>query len=593
MSFAKIIFRYKRNQTHFLHRIELEKEEKVGINLPDCQEVIYSNDYADYIVNYSSPSGRMLLKDAVCQTVINEQYAVVHVKREAGETNDVRQFLRYQNLPRAFGLLDTAYLEASGVSKVQRLPGLSLFGQGVIIGIIDTGIDYRHPAFLNADGTTRIGVIWDQTIPAEELDSEVNYGSVYRRETINQALAAEDPLLVVPSIDENGHGTFLAGIAGGGQVEEADFSGVAHLCELAVVKLKEAKQYLRDILLLPEDVTAFQETDIFTGIHFLTRYATSQGKPFVILLGSGTNTGNHGKSDYLKNYLNNLSAVSGRAIVLPAGNEGNLGHHYRGRANEIEAYQDVELHVGEGERGFFFELWATVPDTYSIGFISPRGEYIEKIPLSVAGGGTEVRFVLEQTRILVFYEPVDPFGGSMLIWVRMKDPTPGNWRLRIFRENLLIGRYDIWLPMERFIQEDTLFLNPDPNTTICEPGNAEYPMTVTAYNDRDRTLFFGASRGFTRTNGIKPDFAAPGVEITGPYKNQGYRTMTGTSVSAAVAAGCAALLLDYNNYYSGLQISNLLIKGTNRKSIPYPNQEWGFGEMNLYNSLESLRNTFL
>lgn len=560
--------------------------------MPKCQDVIYSDNYSDYILNYTSPAGRELIGEATCREIINEEYAIIHVEREERE-NGMRQFLRYQNIPRVFGLLDTTYLEETGVARIRRLPSLDLFGEGVILGVLDTGVDYRHRAFQNEDGTTRIDVIWDQTIPSENPPEGLDYGSIYTAEEINQALESENPLSIVPSMDENGHGTFLAGIAGGSIVEEENFSGVAPFCELAVVKLKEAKDYLRDFWLLPEGVTAFQETDIFTGIKFIMDYAYRLNKPFVLLFGSGTNSGNHGRSDYLKNYLNNISSLSGRSIVLAAGNEGSLGHHYRGNSLEMEEYQDVELHVGEGERGFVTELWAQAPDTYSIGFISPQGEYIQKIPLSVSGGGTEVRFVFEQTRIMVFYEPVERTTGDMIIWIRVQNPTPGNWRFRIFKESILLGRYDIWLPMEHFISQDTFFVQPDPDTTICEPGNAQYPMTVTAYNHRDGTLFFQASRGFTRNQEIKPDFAAPGVELYGPAVNGRYRTETGTSAAAAVAAGCATLLLEYNRFYSGLQISNLLIKGTERKNIPYPNKEWGFGTMNLYRSLESLRNSFI
>ena len=555
--------------------------------MADCQEMIYSNEYMDFILNYTSPTGKRLFQEFGCKEIINAEFAIIHVNRKE-ETGSGRN-LQYRNMPRVFGLLDTSHLEASGVSRVQRLPNLDLYGQGVIFGILDKGIDYRHPAFQNEDGSSRIGVIWDQTIPSDTPPEGLNYGTVYDNETINQALKSEDPLLVVPSMDEDGHGTFLAGIAAGSARKEQDFSGVAPLCELAVVKLKGAKEYLRNFWLIPEGVTAFQETDIFTGIRFILEYAYRQNKPFVLMLGCGTNAGNHGKTGYLKYYLNNISSFSGRGIVLPAGNEGSLSHHFRGNGLEMKEYQDVELHVAEGEKGFLAELWAEAPDTYSIGFLSPQGEYSQKLPLSIRDGGIEVGFVFEKTRIMVFYEPVERMTGDMLIWIRMSDPTPGIWRLRVFKENVLIGRYDIWLPMEHFIKKDTYFLKPDPDTTICEPGNGAYPMTVTAYDHQNGNLFFQASRGFTRDGGVKPDFAAPGVNVFGPALNGGYRTGTGTSVAAAVAAGCSVLLFNYSPYYTGLQLSNLFIKGTTRKNIIYPNKEWGFGEINLYRSLESLR----
>ena len=528
------------------------KKCKEAASLPDCQDIIYSNDYADYLLDYSGPIGRALFEETICQERINSQYAVVHTER-MGEEITFQDLIRFQNLPRLFGLLDTTHLEVSGVSRIRRLPNLDLYGQGVILGILDTGIDYRHQAFIKGDGTSRIGVIWDQSIPSDHPPQDFQYGSVFTEEDINEALKSEDPLSIVPSMDENGHGTLLAGIAGGNMIEEEDFSGVAPLCELAIVKMKQAKEYLKEFWLVPEGTVAFQETDLFLGIRFLTEYALRRNKPFVILLGCGTNAGNHGNTGYLTSYLNNMSVFAGRVIVLPAGNEGSLGHHYKGTGAANEEYQDIEIHVGEGETGFLAEFWSEAPDTYAMGFISPQGEYIEKIPLSVGIRGTEVRLTYEQTKITLFYGLVEATTGGMLIWIRMEAPSAGTWRLRIFKESILLGRYDIWLPMEHFISPNTYFLKPDPDTTICEPGNAAFPATVTAYNHKNGNLFYQASRGFTRLNEIKPDFAAPGVNIYGPARNGLYRTGTGTSVSAAVAAGCAAMLLEYNRRYSGLQ----------------------------------------
>lgn len=553
----------------------------------NCQDKIYSNDYADYIIETASPRGRELLEQAQCSVPINQEYGVIQVeRREAGQ--EMRDFLNFQNLPRVFGLLDTGHLNATGVLRLQRNPELDLFGQNTILGILDTGIDYTHPAFRNEDETSRIGVIWDQTIPAERPQEEFPYGSIYEKEQINEALRQENPYELVPSRDIEGHGTFLAGVAAGRILSEEEAQGVAPLCDIAVVKLKGAKEYLRRFWLIPENVIAFQETDIFLGIRFLQAYAYQQKKPLVLLLGCGTNTGNHGKSDYLKNYLNNISAFSGKCVVLAAGNEGSLGHHYRGNGLENWGYQDVELNVGEGESGFSLELWAEVPDVYTVGFVSPGGEVTEKIPLSLVSEGVDVGFSLEETRITVFYEVVERTSGDTLIWMRFDRPTPGIWKIRVYKENVLAGRFDLWLPMEKFIGTETYFLKPDPYTTICEPGNAENPMTVTAYDDKTDGLFFQASRGYSRDQAVKPDFAAPGVDVYGPTLRNGFRRETGTSVAAAVAAGCALLLFSDRSYYTGLQVKNVLIKGTNRKNITYPNRDFGYGYLNIAKSVESL-----
>jgi len=552
-----------------------------------CQDLIYSNDYADYIIDTTSIRGRELSGNAVCSQQINQEYAVIQVPREEKE-EEMRDFLNYQNIPRLFGLLELSHLEETGVTQLQRNPNFDLLGQNVVLGVIDTGIDYQHPAFINPDGTSRIGILWDQSIPSEKPDEEFPYGSIYRRDRMNEALESENPLEIVPSVDTEGHGTFLTGVAAGSRIEDGDFQGIAPLCDIAVVKLKQAKEYLRRFWLIPSDVTAFQETDLFLAVRFIQTYAYEQQKPFVILLGCGTNSGNHGESDYMKDYLNHISTFSGRSIVLAAGNEGSLGHHYRGNGLDNREFQDIEIQIAEGEQGFTAEFWADAPDSYTVGFLSPSGEYVEKIPVSISGEGVDAGFIFEPTTITVFYEPVERTSGDFLIWIRMEEPSPGIWKIRVFKENVLNGRYDLWLPMERFLKPDTRFLNPDPYTTICEPGNGSGPMTVTAYDHRSDTLFFQAGRGYTRDERIKPDFAAPGVNVYGPALNGRYRNGTGTSVSAAITAGCALLLLSYRPYYTGLQLKNLLIKGTERNQLVYPNREWGYGRIDIYNSLVSL-----
>lgn len=553
----------------------------------ECQDMIYSNEYADFILDTTSLRGRELMEQAVCRQQINQEYAVIQVQRE-DSSNDVRDFLNFQNLPRLFGLLDTGHLDATGVFRLQREPNLDLLGQNVILGVIDTGIDYQHPSFLQENGTTRIGVLWDQSIPAENPDSEFPYGTIYTREKINEALRAEHPLELVPSRDEEGHGTFLAGVAAGSLLEEEDVQGIAPLCELAIVKVKQPKAYLRDFWLIPQEVTAFQETDLFLGIRFIQTYAYRQRKPFVILLGCGTNTGNHGTGDYLKNYLDHISTFAGRCVVLPAGNEGSLGHHFRGYGLDNAEFQDVEIQVAEGQSGLVTELWAEAPDRYTVGFLSPGGEYTEQIPISLSKEANEVGFVFEPTKIMVFYETVERNSGNFLIWIRMESLTPGIWRIRLRKNVILNGRYDLWLPMEHFVQPETRFLQPDPDTTICEPGNAKNPVTVTGYDHRNGSLFFQASRGYTRDLDVKPDFAAPGVEVYGPVPGGRYGRKKGTSVAAAVAAGCAVLLFSYRDIYTGIQVKNVLIRGTARKQILYPNREWGYGELNLYESIRGL-----
>lgn len=172
----------------------------------------------------------------------------------------------YATLPKLFSLTSTISIEKSGMADVQRDPNFSLFGQGVIVGIVDTGIDYQHPSFINNDRTTRILSIWDQTVQEGSPPQGFTFGTEYSKNYINNALISRNPLSVVPSTDTNGHGTAIASIIAGNSNPELSFSGVVPNTELVIVKLKQAKQILKNIFFVPEDSLCFQESDIMISL---------------------------------------------------------------------------------------------------------------------------------------------------------------------------------------------------------------------------------------------------------------------------------------------------------------------------------------
>lgn len=557
--------------------------------MPDCQEQIYSNDYADYIVELRQDLMDLLeVYGEICYENVAEQLGVIHVPRE---DNLPELWEAYRSFPKCYGLLDTSHLEAIGVERLRRQPFLDLNGQGVILGIVDTGIDYTQRAFRFSDGSSRILALWDQTTPYEERrEEDPEYGTVYTREQLQDALTSETPFAVVTSRDTNGHGTFLAGVAAGNQMPEENFSGVAPLADLAVVKLKEAKPYLREYYRIREEVPCYQETDLILGVNWLVSLAARRGQPLVILLAVGTNQGGHEGLSYLGFQLRANHQVSGRCVCLAAGNEADKGHHYRGFLDVSDSIQELEFRVAEGEKGFVLELWNEIPDTYAVGFATPTGYTTGRLNI-FPGQIQRLDFAFEPVVIEVAYEVELRNVGSRLTGIRLMDPTPGIWKIQIYREEVLSGRYDLWLPMEAFLQRDTRFLMPDPDTTICDPGNASETITTGAYNHRSGGIDFRSSRGYTRDNGIKPDLVAPGVDILGPAPGIGnlpgrFVTRTGTSVAAALTAGVAALLLEYNPESSGRELQQYLIRGAKRGERSYPNQEWGYGIVDVYRTLE-------
>jgi subtilisin family serine protease len=282
-------------------------------------------------------------------------------------------------------------------------------------------------------------------------------------------------------------------------------------------------------------------------------------------------------------------------VAVAAGNEGNSRRHYYGTVDPLIGYDTVELNVGANEAGFSMELWGQSPGIFSIDILTPSGEYVPTIS-AVINETREITFVFEPTIIYVDYRIVESESGDQLILMRFSNPTTGIWRFRVYERGGMSTGFHIWLPMEGFISPDTFFVRSDPYTTILALGNAEAPITVTAYNDADDSLYLNASRGFTRTGYIKPEIAAPGVNVIGPTLDQGFAEFTGTSISAAHTSGVAALMLQWGNVNGNLPdmnsiiIKKLAIRGARRDvNTIYPNRDWGYGILDIYNVFDRLR----
>ncbi len=560
----------------------------------DRQRII-SNDYADLLVDINRDQQVSSLYPQGTIHIINERNAVVYIPAEQLTGSIITRY-GYSVLPSIFGLTSQESLDASGVTRLRRIPALQLFGEGVLIGIIDTGIDYTHPAFRNADGTTRIQAIWDQTIVSEQFPPRAMYGTVYLKDAINEALQSNNPLELVPSVDENGHGTALAGIAAGSEDDANDFSGVVPGAELIVVKLKPAKQNLKDFYFIPADAVAYQENDIIWAFRYIVEAATSLNRPVAICVGLGTSMGSHDGRGALAYLLSIGGSFPGVVAVISAGNEGGSRRHFFSTIGVGEGTVTVEMNVGENETGFTMELWGKAPNTYSIDILSPSGEYIPRITEGLYVSRV-IRFIFDRTVIYIDYEMIESSSGDQVIIMRFQSPAPGIWRFQVYTRGDLEGSFNIWLPVNGFIGKDTYFVQADNYTTITSPGNALVPITVTAYNPvLSHNLYQRASRGYTRIGAIKPDFAAPGVNIQCPALGQGYTSYTGTGAAAAHTAGVCGILLEWaivNNNYPGIdseEAKRFLIRGADRnENLTYPNRDWGYGILDIFNVFDQLR----
>lgn len=555
---------------------------------------IFSNDYADLLIEYlGNYEVFEKYNDATVQ-IIDGFNAIVRVPIGQISDNTI-SLLGYYTMPALSGLISHTSLEASGITRLRNIPNLNLRGQGVLIGILDTGIDYTNPIFINADNTTKIAALWDQTITDVNFSTNTYYGTEYTREQINLALKSENPYEIVPSRDEIGHGTMLAGIAAGNTVIESGFSGIVPDAELVVVKMKPAKPYLKEFWRIPQNAVCYQENDILFALEYLEQVAIKLNRPMSICVAVGTSLGSHDSTGTLPYNLSVRSENFNFAITAAAGNEGNSKRHYKGLINPSLGHDKVELNVGENEDGFSMELWGDSPGLFSFDIITPSGEYIQRI-VPRKNETLDISFIFEPTRIIIDYQIVEHQSGDQLILLRFTNPSPGIWTFVVYGKGDLSLSFHIWLPIEGFISNNTYFIRSDPYTTILSTGNAAEVITVTAYNPDNDGLYLNASRGYTRTGDIKPDITAPGVNITSPTLDQGFAEVSGTSSAAAHTTGVAAMLLEWGIVKGNLpfmttaDVKILMIRGARRNiDITYPNKDWGYGLLDVFNIFDSLR----
>ena len=574
-----------------------------------CTNSVASEDFADFIAPYfTTPEEFIRSQGTDCIDFVNSTLAVVYVPLSTVTPSTYTSYT-YSAVPKLYSLLDVTSMDAAGITPAGELPVLNNQGAGVIVGFVDTGINYTDSLFRNVDGSTRIIGIWDQTNNSDNSNNIENetvkpfsafsalYGTQYTAEEINLALNSDNPASIVPTRDENGHGTFLASIAAGNRDERAGFSGAAPQASIAMVKLKPAKQYLRDFYLIQDGAEAYQENDIMMGVSYLYFLARKYSMPLVVCIPLGTNIGSHMGMSRLGQYLNQVSLSNGSAVITAAGNETGARHHFRAVMDASTDEVTAELRVGEREAGFSMELWAENMGVYTVGFISPTGEVAREISVPLRGENT-VSFLLEQTQITVYTQIADVSAGSQFIFMRFETPMSGIWRILIRNSLDIRETFHLWLPVRGFITDETYFLRPDPDTIITDPGNARYPITVTAYDHTKNSIYIHASRGYSLSGRIKPDLAAPGVNILGAsVSGRRLTIMSGTSVSAAHLAGAAAILLNWgvlNANYPYLNtpvLKSIFVRGAQRNpALTYPNREFGYGTLDLYEAFLHLRN---
>lgn len=558
--------------------------------------MIVSEDFFELVLDF--PLVGPLAEESgidFCYQRIEGSLGVIYLPRSSFPNLSVSQFL-YRYIPEVYGLesfpasgaagFDPQPLEISGILSQQR-PPLELTGRGVIFAVIDTGISYENPVFRYSDGSSRILAIWDQTDQSGRPPEGFAYGTEYTREQINEALSASDPHTVVPQRDEIGHGTAIASVAAGSRLDGGvTFTGAAPDAQLVVVKVKPAKQLLRDYYMIKEGVPAYSTSDLLFAVKYVQQFAVPFERPVVLCLGMGTSLGSHNGGSFFTDYLQHVTSQLAMVSVVSGGNEGNSAGHFR--ANLTEEAKSVEIRVGENTRGFMAELWGESPALFQLSIRSPGGEVIPEVNFRISSE-VDYTFVYEKTRVVMNYVPNERNTGDELIVLRFEAPSPGVWTIQVRGvRSLATSVFDIWLTQRQFQDGEVYFLTPTPEITLTMPSYTTDAVTVTSYNSSSGSFYYNSGQGFSRTGRVKPDLAAPGVSVStvnGPY--------SGGAMAAAITAGAALQLMQWcvvegnAMFVSGREIKGYLSRGAREDiAYDYPNRQWGYGRLDLQGTFD-------
>jgi len=549
---------------------------------------IYNSDADNWevIVKYSGDIRRLETELRVSVEALGEGFAIITLPgNQISLLYDYKE-IEYIELPETLTLTLNQSLRTSCISTVQNPEGYNLTGKGVLIGIIDSGIDYTHTDFRNQDGTSRILYIWDQTVD-ENPPYGFRHGAEYDNQQINMALNSIQPFEIVPSEDTVGHGTAVAGIAAGnGRASGGREKGAAPEASLIIVKLgyRGFESFART-------------TEIMRALKYILDKAEELTMPVAINLSYGTNDGPHDGSSLFETYINAVAQRWKTVIVVAAGNEGAAGHHF---SSEIKANQTIDANfiMANPPASLYLTMWKHFSDIITIELILPSGSTTGEIDPS----RPNIDKTLDGVLIQAYYGQPTHYHEGQEIFFRIRQQESaipqGLWRLRISGIRIVEGKFDVWLPTVEEVGNETAFTVPDPGMTLTIPSTTINAISVGGYNGTLDSAAPFSGRGFTRTNIYrKPDLAAPAVGIVSARARGGYDSFTGTSMAAPFVTGASALMMEWgivlgnDPFLYGQRVKAFLKKGARRSArISYPNPIWGYGVLCLKDSMDYLTN---
>lgn len=536
----------------------------------------------ELIVKFSGSLDRVRQELQISAVELANNYAIITIPQYLIDRLSDYEEIEFIEKPKRLFYKVNEGRRASCINPLQT-ETFNLFGDGVLVGIIDSGIDYSHPDFINEDRTSRIAVLWDQTIPGNPPEG-YSIGTLYTREQINEALKLPMPqrMEIVPSTDISGHGTHVAGIAAGnGRASNGLYRGVASRSELVVVKLGVS---IGD---------SFPRTSqLMQGLNYVIQYAISVNKPIAVNVSFGNNYGSHTGSSLLERFINDMANVWKSSVAIGTGNEGASGNHAQGILT-MGRNSVIEVAVSEFEFSLNLQIWKNYYDHFDISITAPNGIRVGPIPQIL---GTQ-QFPIGQTQVFVYYGEPTPFNAQQEIYIELI-PTgryinSGVWRIELVPRRIVTGNFDMWLPAGGAKNPATRFLLPSEYTTLTIPSTAERVVSVGAYDAYTDSYAPFSGRGYTRNMDIKPDIVAPGVNINSCAPGGGYAIRSGTSMATPFVTGSMALMMQWgiiegnDPYLYGEKIRAYLINGARHLRVEgiYPNRTLGFGALCLEDSL--------
>lgn len=479
--------------------------------------------------------------------------------------------------------------DSAGTDYIYKNPYITTTGKDVLIAIIDSGIDYLHPDFINENNTSKIVSIWDQESNKKQPPKGFIFGSEFTREDINTAIMENDKTL---SVDNIGTGTIAAGISSGNGRLNSQYKGVAVDSELVVVKLREYKDTYT------EGRINYQKSDFLSAIRYVLDVAKKEDKFLIINFTIGLAA----KSIIELTLLETFREINEAGVIFisGAGNEGNTDIHYEGNISANNGFQDIIIQVGQ-QKNLDITLTNIGPDKIGASIISPSGELSYQIMYSPDYYVYRGKFNLEDTdyEMRLIYPWLE--SAHQELTINLFNIKPGIWTLRLIPEFILNGSYDVYLPNKNLISSQTRFSDPASTSTITMYAATEKVITIGAYNDKTDSIWIGSSKGPVKQKGIKPDIVAPGIDIISPYIDGEYNTSTGTGVSSSIVSGVIALIVQYireqNAFYKEVlytqQLKTYLMLGATKKDIyEYPNISQGYGILNLKDTIIAIANNF-